>query len=230
MRIFLCILTCLFLLESNPAYSGTTPYKVMGKWYYPIKTVRNFKQRGLASWYGKKFHGRKTANGEVYNMYAMTAAHKTLPLGVFVEVFNVANGKNCIVRVNDRGPFVKNRIIDLSYKAAKILGVDGPGTAKVMIKVVSDKKLYKTGRNYKKRYLKEYYTIQIASFRDLSRAVTMRDLLDKTFRFARIKKTSDGVDTFHRVRVGRSKTLDKAMEYEKTVVGMGYPDAFAVSE
>ena len=227
MRIFFCF-TLLFLL-SNSAYSGTTPYEVMGKWYYPIKSVQNFKERGVASWYGKKFHGRKTANGEIYNMHAMTAAHKTLPLGVFVEVVNLTNSKKCIVRVNDRGPFVNSRIIDLSYKAAKILEVDGPGTAKVFIRVISKKKYY-SPKNYKRVYQNVYYTIQIASYKDVDKAEKMKEVLDKTFKFARVKRTSDGVDTFHRVRVGRCKTLKTAMEYEKAVVQLGYPDAFAVSE
>ena len=88
-----------------------------------------FVEEGVASWYGEDFHGKLTSNGEVYDMYAMTAAHKTLPLGVYVRVTNKQNGQSAVVRVNDRGPFVDTRIIDLSYAAAKQLGVVGPGTA-----------------------------------------------------------------------------------------------------
>jgi rare lipoprotein A len=99
------------------------PYAVLGQGYTPVKGDVEMSEKGLASWYGKKFHGRKTASGEVYNMYAMTAAHKTMPLPSYARVRNPANGREIIVRVNDRGPFHKGRIIDLSYTAALKLGV-----------------------------------------------------------------------------------------------------------
>lgn len=108
-------------------------YVVFGKRYYVLDSSVGFKQSGVASWYGPKFHGRKTSNGETYNMYEMTAAHKTLPIPVFVHVKNLENGRTAVVRVNDRGPFIDGRIIDLSFAAAKKLGVDGPGTARVEI-------------------------------------------------------------------------------------------------
>jgi rare lipoprotein A len=98
---------------------------VAGQAYVPIVKDESFTERGLASWYGRKFHGRRTASGEVYNMYAMTAAHKTLPIPSYARVRNPANGKEVLVRVNDRGPFVKGRIVDLSYTAAIKLGVRG---------------------------------------------------------------------------------------------------------
>ncbi|MEJ2284633.1 MAG: septal ring lytic transglycosylase RlpA family protein, partial [Desulfobacterales bacterium] len=109
------------------------PYKVFGKWYQPLPHSKGFRQRGIASWYGKDFHGKKTSNGDIYNMYAMTAAHKTLPLGTFVRVRNLENNHEVEVRVNDRGPFVRGRIIDLSYAAAKDIGIVGPGTARVEV-------------------------------------------------------------------------------------------------
>ena len=112
-------------------------YVVFGKRYYVLASANGFVQRGIASWYGTKFHGRKTSSGEIYDMHAMTAAHKTLPIPVYVRVDNLENGRSLVVKVNDRGPFVDGRIIDLSYAAAKKLGVDGPGTAKVEITVVS---------------------------------------------------------------------------------------------
>lgn len=108
-------------------------YVVHGKRYFVLDNAVGFKQRGIASWYGPKFHGRKTSNGETYNMYEMSAAHKTLPIPVFVHVRNLDNGRTAVVRVNDRGPFIEGRIIDLSYAAAQKLGVDGPGTARVEI-------------------------------------------------------------------------------------------------
>ena len=99
------------------------PYEVLGKDYVPLREDTRFTQRGMASWYGKKFHGRRTASGEVYNMYAMTAAHKTMPIPSYARVRNPANGREIIVRVNDRGPFHRGRVIDLSYTAALRLGV-----------------------------------------------------------------------------------------------------------
>jgi rare lipoprotein A len=99
------------------------PYEVAGQAYVPLVKDNPYTERGLASWYGRKFHGRRTASGEVYNMYAMTAAHKTLPIPSYARVRNPANGKEILVRVNDRGPFVKGRIVDLSYTAAIKLGV-----------------------------------------------------------------------------------------------------------
>ena len=112
------------------------PYVVRGKRYYPKARARGHVEQGMASWYGRKFHGRRTSNGERYDMYAMTAAHKTLPLPSYVEVKNLKNGRQAIVRVNDRGPFHDNRVIDLSYAAAKQLGVLQQGTALVQVRVI----------------------------------------------------------------------------------------------
>lgn len=114
--------------------AGNAPkYKVMGKTYYTLKTAEGYRNRGTASWYGRKFHGNKTANGERYDMYGMTAAHKTLPIPSYVKVRNLRNGREAIVRVNDRGPFIDNREIDLSYAAAVKLGVFSHGTAPVEV-------------------------------------------------------------------------------------------------
>ena len=113
-----------------------SPYTVLGKTYQVMPSSKGFRQRGLASWYGNKFHGRHTSNGEVYSMYEMTAAHKTLPIPCYVKVTNLENGRSVIVRVNDRGPFHGDRIIDLSYAAAKKLGYSDQGTAKVEVAVI----------------------------------------------------------------------------------------------
>lgn len=112
---------------------GNRPYAVYGVSYKPLKSSRGYRERGVASWYGKKFHGHKTSNGETYDMYRMTAAHKTLPLPSYVRVRNLNNGKSVVVRVNDRGPFLQNRLIDLSYAAAYRLGIIGTGTGIVEV-------------------------------------------------------------------------------------------------
>jgi rare lipoprotein A len=113
-----------------------TSYVVFGKRYYPMRDGFGYVQRGIASWYGRKFHGNKTSNGETYDMYRMTAAHKRLPLPSFAEVTNLENGKRVVVRVNDRGPFHENRIIDLSYAAASRIGMLDKGTALVEVRVI----------------------------------------------------------------------------------------------
>ena len=113
-----------------------TYYVVFGKKYFPISEVSVFEETGTASWYGKKFHGKPTSTGEIYDMNAITAAHKTLPLPCLVQVINLENQKKVLVKVNDRGPFVDGRIIDLSYAAAKELGMTRQGTAKVKISFV----------------------------------------------------------------------------------------------
>lgn len=121
------------------AYSrGGNPksYEVFGKRYYTLPSHIGYEETGTASWYGTKFHGRKTSNGETYNVYGMTAAHKSLPLPTFAEVTNLENGKKIVVRVNDRGPFVDDRLIDLSYAAAKKLGFHKQGTAKVKVRAI----------------------------------------------------------------------------------------------
>lgn len=112
-------------------------YVVFGHRYYVMKSAIGYHARGIASWYGMKFHDFKTSNGETYNVAAMTAAHKTLPLPTYLKVTNLRNGKKIIVKVNDRGPFVKNRLIDLSYAAAKKLDMTGTGTAPVSIVAIT---------------------------------------------------------------------------------------------
>ncbi len=122
--------------EPRSRYGNPPHYEVFGKRYYTLRSSVGYEETGMASWYGKKFHGRKTSNGETYDMYGMTAAHKTLPLPTYVEVTNIENGRRVVLRVNDRGPFHGGRLIDLSYAAAKKLGVVSQGTARVKVRAV----------------------------------------------------------------------------------------------
>ena len=112
------------------------PYCVLGKYYTPTCVSIGQTMKGISSWYGPNFHGKKTSNGEIYNMYARTAAHKTWPMGTVVKVTNLDNGRDTVVRINDRGPFVRGRIIDCSYKAGQELGLDKTGIAKVRLEVL----------------------------------------------------------------------------------------------
>lgn len=112
------------------------PYIALGKTYTPLTRTGKFKQRGAASWYGKKFHGQRTSSGEVYDMYAMTAAHPTLPIPSYARVTNLVNGKSVVVRINDRGPFLHERVIDVSYSAAHKLGIIGSGSGEVEVESI----------------------------------------------------------------------------------------------
>ena len=122
--------------EPKSRYGNPDSYVVNGERYHVLDSSSGFVERGIASWYGKKFQGRRTSSGETYNMYAMTAAHRTLPLPTFLEVTNLRNGNSVVVRVNDRGPFHVNRIIDLSYVAALKLGIVKEGTGLVEIRAI----------------------------------------------------------------------------------------------
>lgn len=120
-----------------PAYKIGKPYQVKGMWYYPAEDW-DYDDTGIASWYGPDFHGKATANGEVFDQNAVTAAHKTLPLPSVVRVTNLDNGRSLVVRINDRGPFVNNRIIDLSRRSAQLLGIEGRGIAKVRVQIMAE--------------------------------------------------------------------------------------------
>ncbi len=124
-------------IEPRSTRGNPLSYEVFGKRYYVSATAEGYKERGVASWYGPDFHSRPTSSGEPYDMYAMTAAHKTLPIPAYARVTNLGNGRSVVVRINDRGPFVGNRIIDLSYTAAHKLGMTQAGTAFVEVEVIT---------------------------------------------------------------------------------------------
>ena len=122
--------------EARSRYGNPDSYEVYGKTYYVMADSHGYVERGIASWYGTKFHGRRTSSGERYDMYAMTAAHKSLPLPTYARVTNLNNGRAITVKINDRGPFHENRVIDLSYAAAHKLGIAGAGTGLVEIRAI----------------------------------------------------------------------------------------------
>jgi rare lipoprotein A len=122
--------------EPLARYGNHSPYTVLGKTYTVLPSSKGYHERGIASWYGSKFHGRRTSSGEPYDMHLATAAHKSLPLPTYAEVTNLDNGRKMIVKINDRGPFHEGRIIDLSYAAAIRLGVDQTGTARIDVRAI----------------------------------------------------------------------------------------------
>ncbi|MBW1812869.1 MAG: septal ring lytic transglycosylase RlpA family protein [Deltaproteobacteria bacterium] len=211
------------------------PYKVLGKWYQPLPHARGFGQCGLASWYGKKFHGRKTSNGETYDMYGISAAHKTLPLGTHVWVRNLKNNKELKVRINDRGPFVKDRIIDLSYGAAQKLGIVESGTAPVELVALGIEtdtlQSEKPGQEAASLdYYKGNFTFQVGAFKVRENAERLKQELTQKYENAHIAVFDSGEETFYRVRVGKNDTLKAAEAYEKILIRDGFKNVFIIAE
>lgn len=210
-------------------------YVVNGKRYYPIPDSQGFVQFGKASWYGKKFHGRPTASGEMFDMYQKSAAHKTLPLGTYVEVTNLANRKRTILRINDRGPFIKERIIDLSYKAAKEIDLVGPGVTDVKVVALGmEVGKLESEKGFKplvklKDPKKGEFSVQVGAFKDKKNALKIADRLKVIFSYVTIKRHVDvNKKTLYRVHVSKSKTLNQAGTIEKRLEDMGFTGAFIV--
>jgi rare lipoprotein A len=162
-----------------------------------------YTEDGNASWYGNPFHGRRASNGEIYDMYKMTAAHRTLPFETMVRVTNLSNGKSTVVRITDRGPFVDNRIIDLSMAAAREIESIGPGVVAVRVEVLSAGIDPTSG----------YFTVQVGAFRDRANAERLRDRLLASYApiFIQAYDSPDGM--FYRVRVGKVSGEDEARQF-----------------
>ena len=216
------------------ATSTSKTYNVGGKMYYPKNSVPiGWKEKGIASWYGPNFHGRYTSSGELYNMNSYTAAHKTLPMGTIVKVTNLKNNKSVAVKINDRGPFVKGRIIDLSYIAGKKIGLDKTGLAPVVIEVIGfDGKNYtnkygvqKNKKNtnkseathtiietveYRDKSYASRYTIQVGSFIKEKGAMLTVDKYKKLGYNPKILKKGN----FYKVVIGDFKSYDEAKRFK----------------
>jgi rare lipoprotein A len=209
--------------------SSPKPYKALGQWYQPLPDARGFSQKGMASWYGEDFHGKKTSSGEIYDMYAESAAHKTLPLGTIVRVRNLDNNREMEIRINDRGPFVTGRIIDLSYACATKLGVVGPGTAPVEVVAVGTTALASAAGSAD-FYYRGNFTIQVGAFSDRNNAERLKAKLDKTYQNAHIQPFDNGRGILYRVRVTKCSSLEQAVQNEKMLASAGYDGAFTVAE
>jgi len=226
--IFLCCSCAKRPPVAKPGYPK--PYKVLGQWYQPVGDAKGFRERGTASWYGSDFHGKRTANGEIYDMDGMTAAHKTLPLGTLVRVSNLENNREVEVRINDRGPFVQGRIIDLSREAAKRIGMMGAGTARVEIAAIGQAIKPGTGRVVPVDFSSGNFTFQVGAFIDKNNAERLKARLAGKYPNAHIVTYDRGDQVFYRVRVGQSKNLNQAADYEKMLRKDGYSEVFTVAE
>ena len=171
-------------------------------------------ERGYASWYGGKFQGRRTANGEVFDTHRLTAAHRTLPFGTLVEVRNLDNDRTVRVRINDRGPFVRGRVIDLSHAAARQLDVVGPGTARVELAIVAE-----PAQIAEVLRVRPFYTVQLGAFVEPDRASALSAELGPAYPAVAVR--SDG--TWHRVQVGEFTHRRAAERLRRELSGMGFP-------
>lgn len=210
--------------DANPKYEpystgGNKDYTVLGQSYKVLRNIDGFKQKGKASWYGKKFHGHKTSNGEVYDMYSMTAAHKTLPIPSYVKVTNLDNHKTAIVRINDRGPFHSGRIIDLSYAAAYKLGVIQTGTANVEIEAIpTSKKNVTPDANAINGYV-----IQVFSSKYIDNSRTLSLNLSQKLSVTSFVDETNG---YHRVFLGPFPDYIQTEKTLEQVKLLGYQTAF----
>ena len=214
-------------------YGNPNSYEVFGKTYYVKASAAGFQQKGIASWYGNKFHGERTSSGEDYDMYAMTAAHKTLPLPTYVRVTNLKNQRSVVLRVNDRGPFHTDRIIDLSYTAAKDIGIVGPGTARVEIFALGTPATTDGGssRTYVQGdYFSGNFTYQVGAYVNRENAEKQKRELEGRYKNAHITVFDRGDQIFYRVRIGKFTTLEDAVRHEEILIQDGYPDAILIAE
>ena len=211
------------------------PYKINGIWYRPLPHAHGYRKKGIASWYGKDFHGKKTSNGETYNMYAISAAHKVLPMGTHVEVRNLENGRSIRLTINDRGPFVAGRIIDLSYAAAQKLDIVGPGTAKVevvAIGTVAPGDAGNPGVMPPEDLDRGNFSVQVGAFGNRENALKLASALHQTYKSAEVVPcySPRNRQTLYRVVVGKSTSLKTAETFENALRSGGFPDAFTIAE
>ncbi len=186
-----------------------TPYTLGGINYQPMASANGYSENGQASWYGTKFHGKQTANGEVYDMFKMTAAHKTLPLPSYVKVTNLENGQSVVVRVNDRGPFHGDRLIDLSYVAAKKLGFEGSGLANVAIEGIDPESFSRSPAHERDGDL---LYLQLAALKNYHNAQLLRrDIFSRVGVQAKVVKGEES-EPLYRVRIGPVESPDHLEE------------------
>ena len=219
-----------------PRKSQNDPYEQFGKRYEPITDSTGFVESGIASWYGKDFHGKRTSSGEVYDMHGMTAAHKILPLGTRVMVVNPANGRSVIVRINDRGPFVDGRVIDLSYEAATRLGIAMGGTGRVVVVALDQacRQLQADRDGLEKDQQADggaaAFSLQVGSFSSRENADELKSALERKYEHVYIVAFQEGDNMFYRVRVGQYVTREAGEQRRQELVQDGYDNVRLVAE
>lgn len=201
--------------EPRSSFGNPDSYVVFGQRYRTLKDGRGYSERGIASWYGSKFHGRRTSSGEPYDMYAMTAAHKSLPLPCYAQVTNLRNNRSVIVRVNDRGPFHDNRLIDLSYTAAWKLGIIGEGTGLVEVTAIDPSKPApavepKAAKPVLSKGLPELF-LQVGAFGSADNADRLKQRIEEQLQVSvLIEETTGSTQPVYRVQVGPIASVELA--------------------
>jgi rare lipoprotein A len=230
--------------EAPGSAGNRSPYTVWGKSYRVLESNERYVQRGTASWYGEKFHGHKTSNGEIFDMYAMSAAHKNLRIPGYARVTNLDNGRSVVVRINDRGPFHGDRLIDLSYAAAKKLDFLGTGTARVEVATINvrpDGSMTMAGRTYgdspnlpvpaEVGSGNRSLFVQLGSFSQPDPAQT---LLDRAQRVVgdpmRVREVVTASGRFHRVQVGPFSNESEALETQTFLHDRGFAESILLTD
>jgi rare lipoprotein A len=222
--------------EPRSKYGNPAHYEVFGKRYYTLTSSHGYSEKGIASWYGTKFHGRRTSSGEKYDMYAMTAAHKTLPLPTYVQVTNLENGRKIVVKVNDRGPFHGNRLIDLSYSAATKLGIVAKGTGLVELKALTPGEQREVEVSPVVPMSKPYASnasmyLQVGAFRSAHSADKLKkDIQHQIGDAVLIMPLDKPEGPIYRVRIGPLVSVEYADKLAGDLVSLGFNDAHIVIE
>jgi rare lipoprotein A len=207
--------------------TGNNPYTALGKSYTPLKSSRGYVKRGVASWYGTKFHGRRTSSGESYDMWAMTAAHPVLPLPTYVEVSNLDTGKRIVVKVNDRGPFLHDRIIDLSFAAAHKLGIADKGTGRVEVRAIDPDDFAGDDKQVQNSWKPEKvgsqgsgnYFIQVGAYSSIDNAMKMREIIGQQgYRvYPETTRQMIAQGQPYRVKTGPISNLESALQSQRNL-------------
>ncbi len=219
--------------EPRSRSGNPSSYTVLGRTYHVMSDSRGYRERGAASWYGTKFHGQRTSSGETYDMYGMTAAHKTLPLPTYVRVTNLKNGRQVIVKVNDRGPFHDNRLIDLSYAAATKLGILGNGTGLVEVEAINpnEDRPRPVRNNIALSAGNLTLYLQVGAFSDRNNAERMAQRLRGSIDNAvRIQTAASYERTLYRVQVGPMHNIEQADAASMRLGELGIRDMHLIIE
>lgn len=223
--------------EPPSKYGNPSSYSVAGQRYVVMNDSRGYVERGIASWYGTKFHGRRTSSGEPYDVYAMTAAHKTLPIPCYARVTNLRNGRSVVVRINDRGPFVKDRLIDLSYAAAKKLGIVATGTGLVEVRTIDARQPAASAalaepaapRAERAADSNSQLYVQVGAFSDRANAERLRERLMRVpLRPVEIQTFSTAQQILYRVRVGPLDDVSQADRMTERLAQLGLAESHIV--
>lgn len=214
-------------VEPRSRYGNPESYEVFGETYELLDSSDNYHETGLASWYGTKFHGRRTSSGEPFDLYKMTAAHKTLPIPCYAKVTNLKNGKSVVVKINDRGPFHPDRIIDLSYVAAVKLGFADKGTAPVEVKVIQGSVL---ASEYSKVRQPGRHYLQVGAFRDANTAKALAKKIKIKTQLPVQLSVVENKETITRVRVGPLSATQKIPHAKAQLAAIDIRDPLVIVE